>query len=370
MQDNQVVTTAKESMQKAKKELSIFADHYFTSIHDIFQKTAKQNKHEDLVFALGLSFVIISFAAIVIFIKFKLNIRADSDHFMFVMIATMFIYLPFIILTLLKLESKRRKGNLRGEKLAFCHIYKVIHELKAYLTNERLEHLQKAKSDFASYLKNSEVNFELEVEEMRPPQMGGTTTIRKSTNVGNLLDQLYANFWWFDLKEKANSISNAYRQLPSKITRRLNQGVETDKLINILSNLMLYEYSKIKKISADEFTTKESTITELGRMCLIDFSIEIDKLDELKEQTERKEGNLKAFVKNSFAAIYKCLMNKNILVTFISWYLLLIVFFGLSLFIATKLVNIKLDSTLIVGLFTVPFAGATTISTAIFIKSK
>lgn len=260
---------------------------------------------------------------------------------------------------------------MRGEKLAFCHVYNVIRELKAYLTNERLEHLQKAKSDFAIYLKNSEVNFELEVEEMRPPQMGGTIKIKKSTNIGNLLDELYANFWWFDLKEKANSIANAYRQLPSKITRRLNQGVETDKLINLLSNLMLYEYSKIKKTSADEFTTnKECTVTELGRMCLIDFASEISKLDELKEQHERKESNLKDFVKNSFAAIYKCLMSKNILITFISWYLLLIIFFGLSLFIATKLVNIKIDSTLIVGLFTAPFAGATTISTAIFIKSK
>jgi hypothetical protein len=300
-----------------------------------------------------------------------LEISYDSKYFIIVFVGTFFIYAVPTFFIYLRLEMKRSKGTLRGERLAFCHIYETIDELKSYLTNERYDHLEKATSSFFNYMKHSEINFSLEVEEMRPPHMGGSVTVKKSANVGNLVKELIADFWWFGLDEKAQLVVNAYDELTSKITGRLNQGAEIDKLISCLSNLMLYEYSKIKKTSIELFSKDENySIPELGRVCLLDFAHEIGEIAEFKEQAKQNERDLKTLLKNVFAVINGSLTSKNIFVTFTSWYILLIIVFGSSLFTVSKFVSVKLDSTLVVGLFAVPFAGAIAISTAIYSKSK
>ena len=365
------VAIGKASMQSPKEELSSFAHHYFTSVDDVFQQTVKQLKYGPRFFALGFSFLLISFGAIIVSVVFILDVSPTSNVFSIVLFGTMFTYVPSIIWILLTLDDKRMRGMLHGEKLAFCHIYNALRELKAYLTNERFVHLKKAESNFASYLEHSEINFELEVEEMRAAEMGGSTTIKKSTNVGNLVQQLSADFWWFDLQEKADSVVNAYQQLASKIVRRLRQGAEADKLVPFLTNLMLYEYSKIRKTSVEELgTSQDHTVSELGRICLIDFASAIGEPDELKKQGNQTEGDLKARLKSASATISEAFMSEKILVAFSIWYILLIVVFGLSLWIVTKFASVTWDSTLMVGLFTAPFAGAIVISTAIFAKSK
>src|SRR5207302_397881 len=120
-------------------------------------------------------------------------------------------------------------------------------------------------------------------------------TIIKPTNVGNVIGDLLSKFWWFELTEPASSVANAYQTLTTKINSRLRQGVEIDKLLPCLSDLLLYEYSKLKKTSKEELTEgKEHTVAEVGKMCLFDFASEMKEIEQLSENEKQKETKIRS----------------------------------------------------------------------------
>jgi hypothetical protein len=122
---------------------------------------------------------------------------------------------------------------------------------------------------------------------------------------------------------------------PDSLNARINQGIELDKIVPVLNDLMLYEYSNIKQPKEDKLS--KFTVTDIGQICLFDFGVKTNELAEVKieEKTSFKKVITK-FVSKVLSKIKSLLISENLATCFFSW----LIFLFIILTILNMLLNI------------------------------
>lgn len=158
--------------------------------------------------------------------------------------------------------------RLRRDILIFCYINNTIREIKSFLTNNIEEHLEVAQKKISAYLEISE-----------------TGEIIRS-EVYKSIYRFIENYFWFKISKESEIVSSAYKNFNSKILERINLRIELDKIVPALNDLMLYEYSKIKKPKEDKLSIDLLTVTEVGKLCLYDFAEKTNELTAVEKEEQ------------------------------------------------------------------------------------
>jgi len=162
-------------------------------------------------------------------------------------------------------------------------------------------------------------------------------------------------------------ISSAFETFESKIIERINQGIEIDKVNHILNLLAIYEYSIIRK-PTEVVLASSINIVERGESFLTNFAQEVSNISSIPLQDTVKNRRTISEILN--IAESKYLKNPNLIICFLSWYLFLsVLFIPISLFLI-GVISIKIDSTIIIGILSAPFAAAALVATAVFTKAN
>jgi hypothetical protein len=179
--------------------------------------------------------------------------------------------------------------------LLFCYIYSVRKELKSYLINENLQHIEKSKKFFKSY-------FNIFVHDTYKDN-------DKSINIRitKLIDDIQEKHGWIEFSEDTYKILKALSST-EKISERLNQILELEAVVKTIDYLILYEFAKIKK---DELTPDGTKLELRKKDYLLSFATginEINQIDPLPEISPKKKiclkGLLFQYPPYSIAAIF------------------------------------------------------------------
>src|SRR5467141_2498746 len=357
--------TAIESLPAAREELETRAEQYFISVEDAFRETIRRlgKTHPATAIEIALAvFVLLSIIPLTPTLLIRLlglppgnatprNFAMDFnriDHLLvwFLSIAgSVFIFVAANRITK-KWKIRRDSLALPNEILPFCHLFRAYGEIKRFLINQRDVHIDLARKDLGAYLLRGEFRYR-----------SGSFNISTSALISSLLQ----NYPWFKLVEETHQVVQSFKEFDLKIKRRFFQKVELDRVIPALRYLMLYEYSKVKKVKEERLSGSRLSVAELGYNCLYEYVGEMSRLGEIV--TEPKDIAKRPLLKYYQSVIEKSralLESQNRLVRFASWYLLLLIIFSASVLIALAGFHLKPDTTVMVGIVSAPFIGAVT----------
>jgi hypothetical protein len=173
---------------------------------------------------------------------------------------------------------------------------------------------------------------------------------------------------WFVLSERTDLILGAFSHFRSQLIERISQGIELDSILIALEPLYLYEFSRGKRESQTTLASSSVDLQKLSDVFLYQFAQRMHSLTPLPKQESATAAKLiDSAYKKLWTKLALLLAHENPLACFLSWYLLLLLVFSLPLLISIILV-MRIDSTIIIGLFSAPFAGAIAITTTVYTK--
>lgn len=261
------------------------------------------------------------------------------------------IIISFLIFLLIFVINKKKKKNIlnkviRSEYLNFCYTFLIRKEINNYLINERSQHLEKCEKFIKKIIKRHSL---FTINDM---------------NIVILYDNIIKQFNWFKITSQTTETINAIASLEKKILNRIRAKSDIESLKNIFDYLTLYEFSLIKP---NELTSEGKPLGEKKDVYFYLFSVELNKLNDVILEI-KNNLSIKSMVSKWFSVISLSLRSNNLFISFISWILLLLVVFLTISFMLMTATNIKFDSTIMVGIITVPFIGAITFATAIYTR--
>ena len=251
---------------------------------------------------------------------------------------------------------RENKKSINPIYLNFCFAFTIRKELKSFLINENVTHLDNISKYFEKVISSIVLT----------PFYTEKTDGSKPIPLPNLRDELLKKYNWIIFNDEANNLINAFNSIESKIKRRLEQRVELDKILPLVDFLTLYEFSLIKpnQVNENNEELKNQRYEYLKR-----FAQELNKLNEL-EKVQETDITKRTKIKSIFIFFINLFTNSNIIVMFLSWLILLtLIFVASSILILNKL-NLTIDSTILIGLLSAPFLGAITFTATIYSKNK
>jgi len=345
------------------------ADIYYQSVEKIFFDTDEHKQDKSIAEILfevsGVGFVLSVLPAIPFVSKVLLNktlsesVKANSfisytlNNFWVIWLISVIIFGLLLFLVNkwhTKDTEKREKRFLSKKKLAFCYLYSACKEIKNYNVNENEEHIKNAKKHLHNYLLLSDLTFS---ESAPIPDM----VINDSPIFvkAQILEKKYS---WFLISEGTKRILNAFETLEFKIVDRLHLSKELSIALPPLNSLCLFEFLKFSKEEQIFDMSKE----EAGLIFLMDFVQKLEEIEPLKYLKEESEKKKKGIQKLSFW-MKNIFYGPNIISCFLAWLILLTILSTPSIISVTNYCGIKIDSTIIVALIGIPFAGAVTFAT-------
>lgn len=251
-------------------------------------------------------------------------------------------------------DVKETKKALNRKQMTFCYAFSLLTELKKYLINDNEMHLENTSKYFNNII-SSFTDFQI-------------SNGSKYLNLGlpKLREEILKRFDWFGLTRETNEIIKAISSVDKKVIERLKQKIELDKIIPILESITLYEFSKIKPDEKDMLGKK---LRDKRNNYLEEFAERINILGEIENVTENKRRKVN-YLKTTVSLIIDSFTSSNILVLFSSWLVFLTIIFVIVALIVVNITSLKMDTTLLTGILTVPFIGAITFTTAIYSKNK
>lgn len=187
-----------------------------------------------------------------------------------------------------------------------------------------------------------------------------------SLTIQKLYSEIKKQNGWIEFTSDTIHIVNSISTINNKIFQRIKLKRDIDKILPLIDLLVLYEFSIIKP----EITNSRGIkLKEKQPDYLKDFIEELDKTDSVEHLLVNKEKE-SSRIKSIFATINNFLSSPNILILFFCWLVLLLIVFIPVSFLIISLFNIKLDSTIMIGLLTTPFLGAITFAGIIYSKTK
>lgn len=381
--------SAQGRQQDLLKEVQGRAETYFNSLEGAFQYTMRKIKPLPLLrVSVGTPlflFLIFSLFPLIpsglakrippiygSLLKMK-GVEIPLDSFAFWWISCVLV--GFAVITMYASVDRRIASRQEGREVAtkilpFCYLYKTVKEVRAYEVNKRQHHLEMALGYLRRYLDSSEAR--IRSATLKKYLRGDTSAVQKlSVSCYDLINLLRDNYFWFKTEQTTNLISSGLENINPRILDRLRQGLETDRALRVLELLTAYEFSSINKGAAGKDKNDDASLVEFGRMCLSDFGREMASLGEIgKAEIAKATKSVIDVVKVIANQGNMLLKHSNIIVCFVSWYVFLsVAFIPFSILVVTRVVGMQMDSTIIVGMVTAPFAAAVAVATAIYTKS-
>lgn len=258
--------------------------------------------------------------------------------FIIISFINFFLYF-FVALKIVKIRGLYFK---EGRGISFCYLLLSFSLLKKYVESNIKVQLNNGKKSFKKYQDETFLKNELRIE------------FRNNLSILEFLKKYQDKYFWFKLDGQTKGILESLSSINEKINLRVNKGLEIDLILPALKNLLLFEYSTINQQKA----FAQGLIGDYSEGLFLDYVSEIDKLDfperEIKQKVKRK-NNLKLWING-------LLHNRNILTSIITWFIVLLILFGIALIIAQQFFSIPMDSKILVGLISAPFAGSIAIA--------
>lgn len=261
-------------------------------------------------------------------------------------------------------KAKELPNNLR----AFCYLYQAVKEIRAFIVNQRHAHLDQALSSLDKYAYWSDSNISSStVSKYLRVQVSAA-----GAKVYDIIRMLSDNFAWFVIDDRTKTVCAALAHFDTTLRERIRQGIEIDIVAKELESLVLYEYALIRKPVETKLTAAQVSMSDLGLQCLWTFARNVSALSELeKPQTTKVKLSAHDVLVTSVTRVGNMLKHRNLVVCFLSWYVFLsVLFIPISLLTIRTILSISIDSTIIIGVLTAPFAASIAFATAIYSKSS
>lgn len=251
-------------------------------------------------------------------------------------------------------KNKEQKRALDYKYMTFCNAFTLRKNLKNYLINSKEIHLEKSVK-FFNDITHWIINASIETDNK-------SSTIK----IDKLENELRKQFEWFSLSIETKEIISSFSQIKNKITERLNRKTEIDKILPLIDLLTMYHFAKIMPIVVDDYDIK---IGDKKVEFIKSFSIELNNLEEVQKTCE-SDGNKNYRFNKFLKALNSFFYDSNIIIMFMLWGVLLSLIFVPVVTLVISFQNIEIDSTILIGLFTVPFIGAITFAATIYTKRQ
>ena len=252
-------------------------------------------------------------------------------------------------------EKTMAKGS-SIKNIPFCYLYKTIEELSTYIVNERIEHLDTARKNLDKYLEKGEFMTGFEKND--------------EYSISRLMGYLENKYSWINYTEEARNIGMVFQNFESKIKRRLEQEKEVEATRDALENLLLYEFLKTNSKAIKGIESENKTIHELKNEYILKFAKTVETLEKIKDIESNDKNPNRSFFSVITDKLSRAFDGEVLVVTFISWYILIFLLLSGSLYLSITYFGIELDSKILIGGLTTPFLGATTITVGILSKNK
>lgn len=356
-------------MKSDLKLLDEKALNYFDSINDLFQYRLKnywKYTTSTNILAIFFLFAFLNFVPIIPgfsdddFYSWILNIANDKllitlkvNFWTKWLIGIIISGVPFVIFYLIQRywSHKIDKKAISFSAINFCYLFMARKELRNYLINERDEHIQKT-NKYINKVLNSIDRVTIDDKEF--------------LKISELINKIKKSKSWFSLDEKTKSYIEALESIENKIFERLKQKVLIDELLETIDWLTLYEYSKLKpnELIDGEKRVGDNTYNYFDKF--ISSIINLSAIDLPINETLKSQKGIRTLL-----SYFKGLLsNDNIIQMFFSWLILLSILFFVVSIIVIQSLNIKIDSTFIIGMLSAPFIGAITFSATIYSKKE
>lgn len=331
-----------------KDDLFNLVKEYFEVFDDKFLAYERLNRYVQL-------FIILIFLLVILFffsVGFVDKLTYDSvDYYELLLNVLAFICICSMFLLFFysykHSEFRKKESIFKDGRICFCYLFRSFSFLQKYLNSNIKDQLNEGKKSFAKYQIETYLKGELKIE-----FVAGNDKMKL-----NILDfsKKYPNkYFWLKLDGESEKILKSLNSAKGKIAHRINEGFEIDIILPALKNLLLFEYATL---NADK-SFANGLVGDYSEGLLLDYVSELDKLDlpkrKIKQQVKRK-NNVKL-------RINALLHNRNILFSIIFWFIILLIVFGIALLMAQQYFSIAMDSKILIGLITAPFAGAIAIS--------
>jgi len=258
-------------------------------------------------------------------------------------------------------QQKRKERILPRSEMPFCFLYSATKEIKAFQVNRREVHLQHAKDMLTSYFQECEIN-------IPPSQIKDMIAVPKKLQSTLMVSILKDSHPWFDLTHQTSTIVDAFSHFMSYLVERVSRGLELDRVLGIIEPLYLYEFARLKRETKISLISSSASISNIGREFLDLFAQQLHSLAPLPEEKPTISTKpIDSVYRKLWSKLNLLLAHKNPLTCFLTWYLILFVVFTVPVLFALTMI-ITLDSTILIGLLTIPFASAVAITTAVYAK--
>ncbi|WP_196888380.1 hypothetical protein [Aureivirga sp. CE67] len=357
-----------------KKLLEGVISDYYNSVEDSFNYRLKNTwkiQISTFFFILSTGFLIFNILPFLpasidnyllwLFLKIKNNVIFENEEYSFWIqwaLGSILSILIFVItFTIFRYWNiKEHKKAIKISHLQFCYAYILRKEIKSFLINENVSHLENISKYF------NIVNSDLVLTPFYSNNKDQTTKIA----IYELRNLLLKKYNWIEFSKETNELIDAFESINLKIKNRITQKAELEKVVPFVDILTLYEFSFIKPNlkNFQEIELKEQRFTYLKEI-VKELNL-LSNYEDLNEIERTKKSNIKSIL-NFFANLFT---SSNILIMFISWLILLIIIFVATSILIIKKINIEVDSTILIGLLSAPFLGAITLSATIYSKNK
>lgn len=291
----------------------------------------------------------------------SISLDLGNFYIRWILIAFISFIIFYILFYIGKFFSAQEdKFSIKNKHLNFAYLYKSIKELEVYLVNDRKEHTINSIFFLKRYFKYNFLNQALElrgeIEDIFLPETLFKIQKEKS---------------WINFSEETILIIKAFNDIDSKIYERIIQQKEIDDVINVLNDLLIFEYILLDKVKFENLNLEDVDKTSLLNKLLVDSAsnlTSLTKVDKFNNSTEKNSMNEKIiFMSNYFSNLFT---HQNLLITFFSWTILLSVILIILLYLGRNLYSLSIDSTIFIGAISAVLFGAITISATIYSKKK
>jgi hypothetical protein len=290
--------------------------------------------------------------------KYDLDLKNNYIRWaVFAVVSFVFAFLLSIIET--KFTDMENKKSIKVRHRRFAYLFKAIKELKVYIINDRFEHSEVSASYLRKYFSTNFVNYELKI-----------SNEDKTINLPKTLINIQKKNSWLQFTDDSNEIIHAFANT-EKLFARINQKTEIEIVVEILNDILCYEYILIHKEKIDKnyeqhggsLIVRKKFLTTASQRILNLPIIEQSKSDSQKPTSINR-------VKSFFLKTGEYFINENFVVTFISWFILLTLIFILAIFIGIRAFSIKIDTTLYIGVVSGIILGSITVAATLHSKKK
>lgn len=345
-------------------------EQYFDSIEDPFRETeVAMAKGSPIgafvavfVFSLipvipyGLSKLVLWFFGPKVVWFRTLHFRLASFWFWWIVCFAISLSLLIIVSKVSGPSAEEKERWLSPAQMRFAYCYSVVDEIQKYKTNQLTRHIDAA----VEYLDKT-------AESLRSGEMIGEGLHADRLRREVLLSEHQAGVIfvsrgtrpkWYRLRPETETILQGCREFMPKLHDRLKDRKDLNAVEAALTDLAAYEYTEIPELSDSNSETR----FDEGSGLLLSFAQQVIALQSYRSEpltpTPKEKLSRKLFLGARKLSVP--FTHANVLVAFCAWLILMVVLFWGGFYLALRLFQIKMDSTIMTALIGGPIATAVT----------